>query len=168
MAYTKTTWVEGSAPGITAARLNNMENGIAEADTRMGGVKVYGNAAYTDSISAGATLTKSIPLGGSIYKNGIAVIGGSSGDGIMVFFGTDNTKTLATGLVGTDSGGAWSRRAYGSITGTGSSSPGWAVSGYGTIKINDVYIDGSNLKIVFQNTDGSARSLNCNVDWEVW
>lgn len=33
MAYTKTTWVDGSAPAITAAQLNRMEDGIDDAHT---------------------------------------------------------------------------------------------------------------------------------------
>lgn len=33
MAYTKTTWIDGSAPDISAQNLNKMETGIEDAHT---------------------------------------------------------------------------------------------------------------------------------------
>ncbi len=36
MAYTKTTWVEGSAPGISAANLNKLETQYDEVKTELG------------------------------------------------------------------------------------------------------------------------------------
>jgi hypothetical protein len=35
VAYTQTIWQEGGAPGISAARLNKIEQGIAEAHDEM-------------------------------------------------------------------------------------------------------------------------------------
>ena len=36
MAYVKTTWVEGGAPGISADKLNNIESGIEDNETAIG------------------------------------------------------------------------------------------------------------------------------------
>lgn len=47
--YSKTTWVDGGAPGISAAKLNNMENGISDAHTFIDGynaTQTNGNAGY--------------------------------------------------------------------------------------------------------------------------
>lgn len=131
--------------------------------------KTHVSATYTNSISAGTTSIKTIAIG-SGKKNGIALIK-KSGDtttlyGIMVFFGTDNTKTKVVGYSSNqDAGSAWSKTSEGEITGL---KAGDSASGYNTIHITDVYIDGTDLKIVFTNTDSSARSLYCYVEAEVW
>ncbi|AYO30795.1 hypothetical protein D2962_09395 [Biomaibacter acetigenes] len=138
---------------------------------KMNNTKAYGNVAYTDSIAASSTLTKTIALGGT-YKHGHLVINPSSSDlGIMVFFGTDNMKSLVTGTVtSTDwRGGAWSRELLGCIAvGNPSTGPGKGVTGASPIGIDDVYINGSNIVIVFHNYATSAASLNCTINWEVW
>jgi len=38
MTYTKTTWVEGGSPGISAANLNKIETGISDAHTALTGL----------------------------------------------------------------------------------------------------------------------------------
>lgn len=54
MAYTKTVWVEGGPPGISADRMNNIEQGIADAvaksgDTMTGGLNVQGTLQHAGS-----------------------------------------------------------------------------------------------------------------------
>ena len=140
------------------------------ASAFMLGTKIYGNAAYTDSINATTTLTKTIALGASVYKHGIIVIRNSSFDvkgGIIAFFGTDNTKTLVTGNYATTAGSAWSRRYLTKVTSM-VDTIGFAATGNAFIDINEIYINGSNLQIDFYNTDAGSRLLDCIIDWEVW
>ena len=199
--YTKTTYVNGSAPAINATNLNNAENKIKELDTKaiekpstaeanriavfdtnqnklkdsgktiaQIGEKSYGNASYTDSILANTTITKNIAIG-SGKSHGMCVFGRTTGlYGIIVFFGTDNTKTLVNGYHRTDhSGSAWSRRAVGAIT-TGNLGLGVTNDDIfsESIRILECYISGTNLGIDFRNITGSAKSLSVTLDWEVW
>ena len=149
------------------------DSGKAVADLQSN-AKSQGNASYTDSISAGGTLTKNIAIGAG-KTHGKLVIANTGFDGrysIMVFFGTDNTKSLVVGYHhGSSNGAAWSRRLVGTITDT--TARGYGVCGEsGTpkplLRINECYINGSNLTIIFENTDVSARSLSVAIDWEVW
>jgi hypothetical protein len=144
----------------------------------MSNVKVYGYAQYSDEIPPQTTLTKTIALGGT-YKHGIVVFdpGSSSHTGIMVFIGTDPAKALVVGgthrSASERDASAWSRRKRGWIT-HGTANPSYTptygpATGSSHIGINDVYISGTNLIIVFYNAYADApRSLNCDVDWEVW
>ncbi len=142
--------------------------------------KVYGNAAYSDAIGASSVLTKTIPLGGT-YRNGMIVIrptalpvNASYGTdyGAIVYFGTDYSKTKG---IGAYSGGysnthwasAWSRRQAGYAIGA-FNEPGNNAAGGSYIRVNDVYISGTNLIIDFYNTYTSSTSLGCNIDWECW
>ena len=130
------------------------------APNSMNGNKVYGNATYTDMFTASQVLTKSIPIGTG-YKNGIMTIRNFVNNfGIVVFFGTNNLRTL----ICSGGNGAWSRRDRGGVT---VSNSGWGIAGIG-ININDLYINGSNIDIVFRNDDTNSRQLTCIVDWEVW
>ena len=152
---------------------------LAQAKVTLGILAtVYGNAAYTDSITAGSPVTKSIALGASTYTRGMAVIKNTSyRTGIIVFFGTDNTKTVAAGSIkdpGSTSylaGGAWARRhtgevADGSIYGWGIFTEG-GCAGHPDAIIKECYINGSNLQIEFDMTSGT-NSLAATVDWQVW
>lgn len=49
--YAKTTYVEGSPPGISAARLNNNENKTAELDAAQT-VHLADSAAYQTTVTA--------------------------------------------------------------------------------------------------------------------
>jgi hypothetical protein len=49
MAYTKTTWADGGPPPISAANLNKMEQGIADANAAHAHDGVYAPAAHTSS-----------------------------------------------------------------------------------------------------------------------
>lgn len=56
MPYTPTTWVNGSAPAVSAANLNNIENGIVAA------IRADGSVAMTASLNVvtGSASTPSI------------------------------------------------------------------------------------------------------------
>ncbi len=161
--------VDGAGSGLDADTVDGKH-----ASDFMSAIKVYGNVTYTDSIAASSKLTKTIALGGN-YKHGKAVIYANlSPQSIIVFFGIDNTKTLATGVFydgSTDVPGAWSRRKFGYVTyrylGSGRQ-PGAFATGNGNIGIDDIYISATNLTIIFNNYSTSAQSLNCVIDWEVW
>lgn len=144
----------------------------------MSNVKVYGYAQYSDEIPPQTTLTKTIALGGT-YKHGIVVVEPVPNHltGIMVFIGTDPAKALVTGgthkSASERDASAWSRRKLGCIT-PGTANPSYTprygtATGSDSIGIDDIYISGTNLIIVFNNVYADApRSLNCDVDWEVW
>ena len=61
MAYTKTTWVNGSAPPISAENLNNMENGIYTNDQKI--------AALTDDIKIKSLTGNDAPSAVSVPSN---------------------------------------------------------------------------------------------------
>ena len=135
----------------------------------MSATKVYGSVTYTDSIAAYGTLTKNITLGGS-YKHGMAVVSqnvvNTSFAGLVVF-GTNNLKKKAVGYnYDTYSGSAACREFLGSVTTASKFGYDWTGDPY--IRIDELYISGTNLVIVFYNQEASSRSLNCRIDWEVW
>ena len=51
MAYTKTTWANGTSPKISADNLNNIENGIKNNDTSIGNISNLSTTA-TDLVGA--------------------------------------------------------------------------------------------------------------------
>lgn len=61
--YTKTTWVNGTAPGINATRLNNIETGI-ETATNITGQTSTTNTGWTATTEAGFSLRKDIAIAG--------------------------------------------------------------------------------------------------------
>ena len=63
MAYTKTTWVNGSAPPISAENLNNMENGIYANDQKI--------AALTNDIKIKSLTGNDAPSAVSVPNNAI-------------------------------------------------------------------------------------------------
>lgn len=131
--------------------------------------KLYGNVTYTDSIGAGATLTKNIAIGEGKRFGKCVIHRSSNYGGVLVEFCVDSTKTLMIGSEinsGTNYGAARSRRHLGKVTSAGLF--GNMVTGVYDIEIAEVYIDGTNLRIDFKNTGGSSKSLDCTIDWEVW
>jgi len=164
--------VDGAGSGLDADLLDGKQ-----ASAFMNNTKAYGYVSYTDSIAAGATLTKNIALGGN-YKHGKAVVmsQGTFGSGLMAFFGTDNLKTMAVGNANgsatSNYGSAWSRRAVGRVSSKYDTNTAYTygtnVLGTGKLGIDELYISGTNLVIVFRNYDTAALNLNCGIDWEVW
>ena len=63
MSYTKTTWVNDTAPAINATNLNNIENGIAAL------FGILGIAANTWSSSSTYSIGESVLYNNKIYKN---------------------------------------------------------------------------------------------------
>jgi hypothetical protein len=169
------------ATGTDTARAVTPQGVKQETDKRMNNTKAYGNFEYTDSINASSTLTKTIALGAN-YSHGRLVIknkypgSGSSPNyfqGLTAVFGTDNTKTLLSGAGYMSTtyypAGGWSQRMLGKVTGSAESVEyGRLVTGNANITIDDIYINGANLTIVFRNNSAGAISLACVGDWEVW
>jgi len=134
-----------------------------------------GRASLTGTIAANSTLTKTIALGAPDYTEGSCVIGGGN-SGILVFFTTDREEAFVVGHVqdydGNRWGSAWSRAREGCITNKlGSSSGALALghlaTGHYGITIDDVYINGSNLTIVYRNNLETSEPLDNRVDWRV-
>lgn len=55
MAYTKTTWVNGSTPDLDATNLNHIEGGIKDNEDALG-VHVHGNITRAGAIGSTANL----------------------------------------------------------------------------------------------------------------
>lgn len=162
-----------TSPVASAVQADNADtlDGKHASDFQNGN-KIYGNAHYTDMITAGTTLTKTIPLGG-IYYHGMLVVYDSSQNrfGILVHFGTDNLKTLMVGFYqnSDEAAHATSRRKHGSVTSIPYSGIGYYTTGRPEVKITEIYISGTNLRIDFENTDvTNDLRIDCEIDWEVW
>lgn len=61
--YTKTTWVNGSAPAVSASNLNKIENGI-ETATAFTGQTSTTNTGWTATTTAGFAQFKDVPITG--------------------------------------------------------------------------------------------------------
>lgn len=154
--------------------LKNVEN-VAQTIN-----KLYGSVAFSDSIPAGGTLTKTIAIGAG-KKFGILTIEptayASYIHGISAHICTDALKTMVYGNVGyTDArrwGAAWTRRHLGCITQGSTEAPSGArgvgsIGGGYDIKLLECYINGTNIQFDFRNNATVTQSLGCTIDWEVW
>lgn len=192
MAYTKTIWEDGenkydittqagavleedvklvykgeTGTPISAQKLNNIEDAIEALDALNVPIS-SGNAEYTDSIPAASTLTKTIAIGAG-KTHGMAVIcerGDYALKGVMTSFTTDIDSNLSAGYT-PSGGGALAKDYLGYVTDEGGFGQG--CTGAASIRIDSFYINGTDLTIVFKNTDVSTpRNLNCRIDWRVW
>lgn len=84
MAFTPTTWVDGSAPAITAAQLNRIETGIDEAhsgDVDNGFLNTVG--VYAVVVTSAGAFSGATPSGWSVTRDSLGVFtithGGFSG-----------------------------------------------------------------------------------------
>lgn len=97
MAYSKTTWVDGSSPAIDAAHLNNIEDGVELLDTTLSSAL----ADITTNTSAIATNTANV----ATNTSAISAINTSIADGIITrkgtFSGTWNPTLDATFAIST-------------------------------------------------------------------
>ena len=77
MAYTKTTWVNGGPPPISAENLNNMEDGISIAQPLIGEIKAYAGSTAPDGwlICDGSEISR------ATYAELFDVIGTTYGSG---------------------------------------------------------------------------------------
>lgn len=130
-------------------------------------VKTYGYVKLTDTVPSLGSLTKNIPIGAG-KTSGIVVMSRPYENrlGVIVFINTDNTKTKSVGAIGTQTYpvGATSRDAYQYVVGNSS------VAGDGSsLIIKDVWINGNNISIVFENLNASkSMNLDVEISWEVW
>ena len=173
LTSTSTTSALSANQGKVLGELvSTLSSDVTNLETTVGtlGAKSYGNAYYADSISASATLTKLIAIGEGkrfgqliLRYNEFGTVRGS----VMILFSSDSTKALAVGY-GTDAGVASSRRHLGSVTGSSGGRVGVGACGTAPVIVQEVYIDGTNLRIDFKNTAVGAEGLYCQLDWEVW
>lgn len=147
------------------------------------GTKAYGNIILADTLTTGQVLTKDIALGAN-YLYGQLVMkstidGGGDAAGILATFGTNNLNTLVTGFAYRNNpqalfASAWSRRWLGYVCSAQNDYLGTAITwfgrgacGNGLIRVSDIYVVGSNLRINFYNPETTSQSLNCVIDWQV-
>ena len=132
---------------------------------------------YTDEIAGNATLEKTISIGAG-KSFGEMVVGSNFAnvnEGVKVSFDIDQDGALISGLgyevSGDRSGSAWSRKRQGIVTdggGTAFNRYGRRATGNREIGIDDIWIDGSFVKIIFRNYNSSPQSLDCYIDGRVW
>lgn len=141
-----------------------------ELDKKLNGSKTYGNAAYTDTIPGSSDLLKTIAIGsgkkfGMLTIRRTAISDANTTHGVMVFFDATGDYAKVVGNTQGNYPSVWSARHLGKIT---NSYYGYYATSNPNIDIVDVYIDGSNLKILFHNNHTSDQALACTLDWEVW
>ena len=138
----------------------------------MNSEKKRGYAEYTDAINAGATITKTIALGGT-YKHGIVAVHATKSPfhGLLAFVSTTPNNTLVVTAYydnsprtivayRADERNALTDLYFGRAIADGGNPP--------DIFITSMYISGTNLIITFRNTATSTKNLACRVNWEVW
>lgn len=74
MAYSRTTWVDGTTPAINATNLNNIEQGIVDLDNGTvkltGDQTVAGNKTFTGTVTIQASGNPADGGGGTIRTAG--------------------------------------------------------------------------------------------------
>jgi len=166
MGYSKTTWVTGDT--ITAAKLNNMEDGIYDAYAKNGN---SGRFQETTSINSGDTYTKNVALGDSDYSLAIVhfSLGTSTFQGGLVI--ARDSQTSPVSLYSFQSTGNTNLEAYNRnydsyLSKSDASAIGLSGSAY--IGLTDCYINGSNLTFTWRNSHPTdSKTLAVNVDWQV-
>lgn len=166
--------VDGEGSGLDADLLDGKHASDFQTFT-----KTYGNLLLTDKVTAGGILTKNIPIPAG-KKEGIMTIAMNSSDGpngvcgIQVHFSTQKTEARATGSLGNISnfvldGSVCRRFSTYILKGNPYGSTYSPVGEYSSAGITDIWINGNNISIDFNNADTkNEASLNCNVAWEVW
>jgi hypothetical protein len=113
LAYTPTTWVPGGPPGISAARLNNIEQGIVNLDVDLASLiaLLTGAGIYGTNPPVSSNLDDERNVGWKAYDlNTIGAphldIPGFPNDGTVITFRrlTNRVGQLATGLAGNNAG----------------------------------------------------------------
>ncbi len=122
------------------------------------GIMATGQVTYTDTISANATLTKTIPIG-SNKKQGRALITNSlvNAVGSMMFFNIDKLESMIFSY-----NAFWHSRYY-EVIGNANE-----ITNNNLVGFTEFYISGTNLIVTFKNKNNSAVTLNCTIAWEVW
>jgi len=117
------------------------------------------------SIPAGATYTKTIPIGFNAKKGRIILKGVDDSKFALIHITTDANDATSIWAALTNTVRGFSKPYNGHLT---DSVNGSVFSSNGNIEILDAYILGTNLLIVFKNTSTSAATLNIHQClWEV-
>lgn len=177
MIYASAAGTPARLPKGTARQILSMNSsGTAPIWTNPPPNPISGNAVYTDFVAVAQTLTKTIPLGSSVYTRGTAVFAPNGTTnlppGVRVDFFNISGKALVTGYAQENditAGSAWSLAKAGYIT-TSYLGVGIVTSvNNRAVYIKDVYISGSNLTIQIYNSHSSQGVyLDLRVDWVVW
>lgn len=131
-----------------------------------------GNATYTDTLSALQTLVKTIPLADD-FINGRAVITNVVNDlfSVIVHYDTIQTNTMASGFYqlagGEEAGAARSRITSSTVTDLGEPSFGRFITNSANVLIKDIFINGQDLQIVFEEVNSISSPINVKVEWRV-
>lgn len=158
------------------ARLDTVNSVVSSAVAAVNN-SVSGYVSFSDTIPAGSTLTKNIPMGATYKRANLVMRGITNTASARVFCGTDSAKTTASGNVKYSSSspyGDWSRRRVGAVV----KDPYghiYVASGYNNsctgnyfLELSECYLSGSNIRLDYKNTDTTARNLDTEIDWEAW
>ncbi len=144
-------------------------NGVVSMNTST----TRGHVEYSDSIPSGNSITKTIPIGAGKTK-GRMVIRNRNAEhhGVLVLFTNASNQEIIVGFkstAGDGVGDAWTKRWLGAVIKERFGMRALDDTALSGMQINEIKIDGTNIKIVIQNTHASsARTLNTVIDWEVW
>ena len=135
----------------------------------------YNEGAFAESttITHGTTYSKSVPLGRPDYKFALVVfaVDAAYTDSPGCTVHTGRTAASAISNYGYADGAYWSytsddRSIDSSLTNSAEIN---GAAGGGKLRLNDCYIDGSNLYFEWENTDGAGDySLDITVQWRVF
>lgn len=102
MAYAKTNWVDGTTP-ISAANLNNMENGIANATAPGGFPTLTTNPSYVWSGTVPATGTGTVTITHNLGHYPIVATDGTLGNINLTFQNLSSSQIK----IANSTGNAW-------------------------------------------------------------
>ena len=128
-----------------------------------------GHQAFSGTLSENEVIELTIPIKQGA-KRGTAIVN-SGRSGVMVLFDTNPDWGFVTGNAATgldyerDRGSAWSVRDKGFVT--NGYDFGMGAVGAARLRIEALYIDGNNLKIVIKNNYHESLSYNFVIDYEV-
>jgi len=157
------TNVQGKLPVSITGDANTV-GGKSHSDFQSN-TKTYGSTTMEIQLAAGATETRYISIG-SGKKHGILTLNNSG----TVFFGTNNLWTRVQGKFYSSQAStsiwAWTRNRVGFVTRRLANYT--AYGEWGFIGIDELFIEGDNIKIVFRNTGTETYTSTFTFDWEVW
>jgi hypothetical protein len=132
--------------------------------TNAGTPKIYGTLTITDAINAGATVTKTYDIGAG-YHHGVGWVmmnaGGAVGNGGTIFFDNDSTKSHSI-ICSATQYLQYHRMISSYLAKSGS------ITGDNNIELEDMYINGNNLTVVYHNVGAGNLTLNQRIYYEEW
>lgn len=136
--------------------------------------KTYGTVTKNDlTIGVGATGTWIIPLGGT-FRHGQMFMRNTNNGALgysgraMYTFGTDASKSMSMTNTTSSEGTRIYHRSFDSVLSQSGISDVDAPSGKHTLDVQDVYLSGTNLLVVFKNSGSATLTTNCTAYYEVW